>query len=112
MRRVNKQKQREKAQRKQNIVKPEQVKLCRFVDIRYEVFERKKNGSYERTGNAFTKGLQVENLVYLVEGSYKYVNRNSLKIMKKYIGVPNWAPPQLKEMYYMLKEAGYHDEHR
>lgn len=96
MKKVNKQKQREKAQRKQNIVKPEQVKLCRFVDIRYEVFEPKKNGRYERTGNAFTKGLQVENLVYLVEGSYKYVNRNSLKIMKKYIGVPDWASPQLK----------------
>ena len=89
MRRINKQKQREKAQRKQNIVKPEQVKLCRFVDIRYEVFKVKKNGSYERTGNAFTKGLQVENLVYLVEGSYKYVNRNSLKIMKKLLAIFN-----------------------
>lgn len=109
MKRVNKQKQREKAQRKQNTIKPQQVKLCRFVDIRYEVFEPKRNGSYEHTGNAFTKGLQVENLVYLVEGSYKYVNRSSLKIMKKYIGVPNWAPQQLKEMYYKLKEEGYHD---
>ena len=110
MSRVNKQKQREKAQRKQNTIKPQQVKLCRFVDIRYEVFEPKHNGSYERIGNAFTKGLQVENLVYLVEGSYKYVNRSSLKIMKKYIGVPNWAPQQLKEMYYKLKEEGYHEK--
>ena len=106
----NKQKQREKAQRKQNIVKPQQVKLCRFVDIRYEVFELKYNGSYERTGNAFTKGLQVENIVYLVEGSYKYVNRSSLKIMKKYVGVPDWAPQQLKEIYYNLKEEGYHEK--
>lgn len=109
MSRVNKQKQREKAQRKQNTIKPQQVKLCRFVDIRYEVFEPKRNGSYERTGNAFTKGLQVENLVYLLEGSYKYVNRNSLKIMKKYSGVPKWASPKLREMYYQLKEAGYHE---
>ena len=110
MSKVNKQKQHEKAQRKQNTIKPQQVKLCRFVDIRYEVFEPKRNGGYERTGNAFTKGLQVENLVYLVEGSYKYVNRSSLKIMKKYIGVPNWAPQQLKEMYYKLKEEGYHEK--
>lgn len=110
MSKVNKQKQRVKAQRKQNTIKPQQVKLCCFVDIRYEVFESKRNGGYERTGNAFTKGLQVENLVYLVEGSYKYVNRSSLKIMKKYIGVPNWAPQQLKEMYYKLKEEGYHEK--
>lgn len=110
MSRVNKQKQREKAQRRQNRIKPEQINLCRFVDIRYEVFESKSNGSYERTGNTFTKGLQVENLVYLVEGSFKYVNRSSLKIMKTYIGVPRWAPPQLKEMYYKLKEDGYHEK--
>ncbi len=109
MRKKNNQKQREKAQRKQNTIKPEQIKLCRFVDIRYEVFKPKANGNYERTGNAFTKGLQVENLVYLVEGSYKYVNRNSLKVLKTYVGVPDWAPHQLKETYYKLKEEGYHD---
>lgn len=106
----NKQKQREKAQRKQNRIKPEQINLCRFVDIRYEVFEPKSDGRYERTGNAFTRGLQVENLVYLVEGSFKYVNRSSLKIMKTYIGVPKWATEQLKEMYYNRKEAGYYEE--
>ncbi|MCR4687856.1 MAG: hypothetical protein K5659_09830 [Lachnospiraceae bacterium] len=80
----------EKQRIKRNTVKDEQVGLCRFIDFKVEVIE-KVNGKYRHTGHELGKGLQIENKVYLLDGRYKFVNRKSLKIIKIYNEIPNWA---------------------
>lgn len=99
-----KKKRQMKAVKKREKIKPEQENLCRFVEVRYEVFERKPNGNYRHSGNAFAKGLQIRNKVYFQGGKYKYVNRNSLKIIRTYQDVPEWASVELVELYEQTKQ--------
>lgn len=79
-------------------VKPEQVGLIRFVDVRWEVIEE-IDGKYVRTGRAHSHGLQIENRVYMVEGQFKMVNRKSLRITKEYDDIPEWATEDLIQKY-------------
>ena len=88
----------EKADKKRRTVKPTQVNLCRFITIRYEVFE-KINDRYKRTGSQHVNGLQIENKIYLGKGRYKYLNSHSVKIKKVYQGIPHWASEELVNLY-------------
>lgn len=84
--------------RKRNAVKPEQVDLCRFVEVKWEVVER-VNGKYRHTGQAQGKGLQIKNRVYLLDGHYKLLNSKSVHITKVHEEVPPWASEELIQRY-------------
>ena len=77
-----------------NTIKPEQMDLVRFVEIRWEVIER-VNGKYRRTHSEIGQGLQVRNRVYLTNGHYKLINSKSVKILKIYDVIPAWATDEL-----------------
>lgn len=87
-----------KNQKKRNTIKPEQQDLCRFVELKWQVIER-INGKYKNTGVASGKGLQIKNRVYLLDGHYKLVNSKSVKITRKYGGIPEWATEELIQQY-------------
>lgn len=88
----------EKKRRKRNTVNPDQEELYRFVEIRWQKIER-INGKYKRTGTEIGKGLQVRNKVYLLDGHYKFVNSDSVKITTIYNEVPDWASDALIKRY-------------
>lgn len=88
----------EKKRRKRSTVNPDQEELCRFVEIRWQKIER-INGKYKRTGTEIGKGLQVRNKVYLLDGHYKFVNSDSVKITTIYNEVPDWASDALIKRY-------------
>lgn len=79
-------------------VKEGQEDICRFIEIKYMTFQ-KVNGRTRPSGMVEEMGLQKSNKVYLPDGHFKYVNNKSLKIIKKYEGVPENAPENLKELY-------------
>lgn len=94
---IRNKKLRKKAQKRAQI-KPEQENLCRFITIRYEVFE-KVDGKYQRIGNQVVDGLQIKNKVYLSNGHYKMINSKSVKILNIYTAVPEWANDHLLSLY-------------
>lgn len=94
-----------KKQKKRNTVKPEQVELCRFVEVQWEVIKR-VNGKYRRTGRTYGKGLQIKNRVYLTNGHFKMVNNKSFRINKKYKNIPDWATPELINKYKKFNRVG------
>ncbi len=87
---------------KRNTIKPDQEKICRFVEIQWEVIER-VNGRYRHTGRDYGKGLQIKNRVYLLEGKYKLVNNKGLRITKKYENIPEWATEDLIDRFNNFK---------
>ncbi len=93
----------DKARKKRYEKKPEQIGLVRFVFLQWEVIER-VNGKYRHTGRQIGRGLQVENRVYLTERSFKLINSKSVKITRKFRGVPEWASEELKAMYQRKME--------
>lgn len=93
-----------KAREELNVVKEAQRGVCRFVWIEYMLFHNVKGKTkpYKVVGNV---GLQVENKVYLNDGTYKYINNKNLKIKKIYEGVPNdmHVAEKLLNMYQEAK---------
>lgn len=87
-----------KKAQKRTEIKPGQENVCRFVTIRYEVIER-VSGKYKRTGNQVVNGLQIKNKVILPDGHYKMINSKSVKILKIYSQIPEWANDNLKHLY-------------
>ncbi|MDF2950697.1 MAG: hypothetical protein K0S18_280 [Anaerocolumna sp.] len=87
-----------KKAQKRMVIKSNQISLCRFITIRWELIER-INGKYQRTGNEKANGLQIKNKVYLINGKYKFINSKSIKILKTYSGVPDWANEYLTGLY-------------
>lgn len=83
---------------KRNVIKPEQIDLCIFVEITYEVI-KKVNGKYRHTGSLKAKGLQIKNRVYLTTGSYKLVNGKGVRVKKVLDTIPIWATDELLEKY-------------
>lgn len=99
------QKKKENLFKRMEEVKPEQVNLVRFVDVRWEVMEVDEEGKWHHTGRDHGHGLQVENRVYMVKGPYKMVNRRTFRITKSYKGIPEWATEELKLRYRHEREA-------
>lgn len=83
---------------KRNTVKPDQIHICRFVEIRYQIIQ-KINGTFKRIGAENVRGLQIRNRVYLNSGKYKLINNKGTKIIKIYDDVPEWANDDLKTRY-------------
>jgi hypothetical protein len=88
----------QKQLKKRNTIKPEQENICVFITIRYEVIER-INGKFKHMGNHTVNGLQIKNRVYLNDGSYKLINSHSVKILKRYEEITEWANEELIERY-------------
>lgn len=44
-------------------------------------------------------GLQIKNKIYMEDGTYKFVNRSTLKVTKQYPDIPEWANEYLKNLY-------------
>lgn len=84
--------------------KDEQKGLCRYVSVKWQVI-KKINGKYKHVGEHKDKGLQIENKVYLLDGSYKFVNSKSLNITKIYEGVPEWTNDILIKKYEAFKKS-------
>lgn len=88
-----------KQARKRAKVKSDQVGLVCFVTFSEKIIE-KVNGKYRHpTRTEHGNGLQIGNKIYLSNGRYKMVNRRTLKITKRYQGVPDWANPWLESVY-------------
>jgi len=83
---------------KRNQVKEDQENICRFITITYQVIE-KVNNKYKRTGSKTVNGLQIENKVYLVDNSYKFINSKGVRIKECFNEIPGWASKQLIEKY-------------
>lgn len=92
-----------KNRKKMTTVKPEQENLCRFVEAKEIVIER-VNRHYKKTGVAIRKGLQVKNRLFLCDGSYKFLNRSSLRIQRVYNDIPEWATEQQIECFKFFKK--------
>ena len=89
----------DKKAKKRAEIKPEQKGLVCFVEYSEKIIER-INGKYRRPTSSQTgKGLQIENKILLANGHYKMVNRTSLKITKRYEGIPEWATPKQIDIY-------------
>lgn len=91
-------KHKKQAEKKYKVLE-EQEGLCRFIAVEWVVFN-KVNGKMRAVGKSQSKGLQVENKVYLIDGSYKFLNKKSIKIKEVFEGVPTWATEELQERYY------------
>lgn len=87
-----------KNSRKALIIKENQKGICHFVNVKWQIIKR-INGKYRHTGEHKDYGLQVENKVYLADGSYKLVNSKNFKITKVYDDIPEWANSNLIKKY-------------
>ena len=93
----------DKKAKKRAEVKPEQKDLICFVEYSEKIIE-KINGKYRRpTSSRKGTGLQIQNKIFLANGHHKMVNRSSLKITKRFDGIPNWATPKQIDMYNQSK---------
>ena len=72
-------KSKEKKKVKRHTIKDSQKDLKRKVEITYPIF-KKINGKWKMTEKRTKKGIQVENKVFLKDGSYIYVNKKGVKI--------------------------------
>ena len=88
-----------KLMQKCRIVKPDQIGVCRFIEIQVQTFEQDASGKWNRTGMAIEKGLQYENKVKLIDGRIVYLNKPGTKIVTEYQRVPKWATHELEDIY-------------
>ena len=97
-----------RAQRKKNEnerakrVKQDQINICRYVTVEIQTFERDSSSpsGWIRTGSYTQEGLQYENHVIFADGSFKALNRKSIRIFQKYDLIPPSAPEYLKNLYW------------
>ena len=89
----------EKIHQKCKTVKPNQIGVCRFVEVRVQTFEQDAMGKWIRTGMVIEKGLQYENKIKLVDGRLMYLNKSGVKIVTEYQGIPEWATKELEDIY-------------
>lgn len=87
-----------------NRMEPNQWGLCRFIKIKYEVFERNK-GKWRHVGQQRENGLQIENRVYLITGQEIAINAKTRKVVEVYDDVPDWAPQVLLDAYNQYKQG-------
>ena len=86
-----------------DIVKENQECVCSFVIAKLQKVE--KIGKKVRyVGAKEIKGLQIENKIYLLDGNSKLVNAKSMKIIKRFKGVPDWSTIELTNKYKDFKE--------
>lgn len=90
---------------KRNRIKPGQETIVQFVEFHEYIIE-KIDGKYRYTGEMRKgRGLQVKNRIYLEDDTYKLVNRKSLRIKKRYSGIPKWANQSLRDKYIQLTQG-------
>ena len=87
---------------KRNTITSEQKDLCRFIELKWQTIEL-VNNKYRCIGEMRGKGLQVKNKVYFSKEKYKFVNNHSVKILKTYSDIPQWASLELIEKYNVEK---------
>lgn len=95
-------KKRAQNQKKMSIVNSKQKNLCRFIKAKENAFKvvyHKTGRKYKNDGFNELKGLQIENRMFLENGSYKLVNRHTFRILKVYNGIPEWATESLIKRY-------------
>ena len=83
----------EKARIRMKTVYPQQQGVCSFVWVEFKNSElscRKWDGCI---------GVQVENIVYLENGKYKYLNKKGIQIKTRYKEAPKTANSYLRELY-------------
>ena len=85
---------------KMKIVKADQIGVCRFVAACVQMFVEDTPGKYVRCGSHTVYGLQYENKLILPDGSFKYLNCSSVKIVTVYEGIPEWANDYLKGLHF------------
>jgi len=86
-----------------DIVKENQEFVCSFVIAKLQKVE--KIGKKVRyVGANEIKGLQIENKIYLLDGNSKLVNAKSMKIIKRFKGIPEWSSVELTNKYNDFKE--------
>ena len=95
---------RAKNSKKAQSIKATQIGLCKFVCYKEQVIKR-INGKYKRIGEQKGKGLQIENKIFLEDGSYKLLNRKSIKVTMEYEGIPEWANDILVKKYEIFKQS-------
>ena len=95
-------KKRTKQNAKAHSMKEEQKGLCRFVWIEYMLY-RKYNGKLQPIKLVGNIGLQIENKIYLNDGTYKFANGKNLRIKKIYPDIPDAASELLIQKYQELK---------
>lgn len=84
-------------------VKPEQVGVCRYVEVEIQDFKfNVALNKYERTGSHKRFGLQYENMVYFEDGSSRNLNDSSVRATKIYDAPPANVSPFLEEKYICL----------
>lgn len=81
-------------------VKADQIGVCRFVSVSVQDFMVDVNGKYTRCGSHIVDGLQYENILVLSDGSYKYLNSSSVRIIRVYEGIPEWANDYLRDLEF------------
>ena len=96
---VEEKKRLEKIHQKCKTVKPNQIGVCRFVEIRVQTYEQDEMGKWIRTRMVIEKGLQYENKIKLVDGRLMYLNKSGVKIVTEYQGIPEWATKELEDIY-------------
>lgn len=89
---------RKNKRRKMVTTKEEQKGICQFIDFS-DVVWKKVNGKNKASGRKKGFGLQIENKVYLADGTYKFVNKKSFSTRKVYTEIPENVDPKLLEKY-------------
>lgn len=90
----------ERNKRNMMTVKADQVGVCRFVSVTVQDFMVDTNGKYTRCGSHVEDGLQYENILVLPDGSYKYLNSSSVRIIRVYNRAPEWANDYLRDLEF------------
>ena len=89
----------ERSKKNMMTVKVDQVGVCRFASVTVQDFMVDTNGKYVRCGSHVENGLQYENFLVLPDGSFKYLNSSSVRIVRIYEGVPEWANGYLRDLH-------------
>lgn len=88
-----------RAKERRETVKADQIGVCRFIEIIYQVFADDGTGKWVRTGSSKARGLQLENKLLMADGSFKYLNNPGVQIITKYERHPLWADPKLNQIW-------------
>lgn len=80
-------------------VKPDQIGVCRFIEINVQTFGQDISGKWIRTGMTTERGLQFENRIKLIDGRIMYLNKSGASIVTTYQGIPTWATNELRDTF-------------
>lgn len=96
---ISREEKMKKIHKKCQTIKPEQIGVCKFVEIKFQLFDQDENGKWIHTGMTRGKGLQYENKVKLINGRMVYINKKGTKVIAEYEGIPVWATKELEDIF-------------